>query len=166
MTAADRLPDSRRTFTAGIKPIERGNVKINRRAVVQGTLVFLALYCIHLLVLPMVAESFAKGDNASVMFGVHQLLGLATCLVSGYVAGSIAGEKGFFYGLGVGAMGTLISALAAVIWSLTMGARFPELQRLPFWIMINGFLSAFAGLLATYTEDEGNTVLDRTSKQG
>jgi hypothetical protein len=137
-------------------------VKINRRAILQGMLVFIALYCIHLLVLPTVAESFAKGDNASVMFGVHQFLGLATCLASGYVAGSIAGESGFFYGLGVGALGTLLSALAAVIWSMTMGSTFPELQRLPFWIMVNGFLSAFAGLLATYAEDDGSSLLDRT----
>lgn len=130
-------------------------MKVNLRAVLQGTLVFIALYCVHLLVLPWVAQAFAKGDDASVMFGIHQFLGLATCLVSGYVAASIAGENGFFYGLGVGALGTLISAVAAVVWSLTMDAPFPVLARLPFWAMVNGFLAGFAGLLATYSEDAG-----------
>jgi hypothetical protein len=128
-------------------------MKVNWRAVVQGTLVFIALYCVHLLVLPWLASSFAKGDYESIVFGLHQFLGLATCLASGYVAGAIAREKGFFYGLGVGGLGTLISAGAAVVWSLTMDAPFPTLERLPFWVMVNGFLSGFAGLLATYSDD-------------
>ncbi|MBM4201655.1 MAG: hypothetical protein FJ189_10265 [Gammaproteobacteria bacterium] len=128
-------------------------MNINVRAAVQGTLVFIALYCIHLLILPWLSEAFAQGDAESIVFGVHQFLGLATCMASGYVAASIAGEKGFFYGLGVGALGTLISALAAVIWSLTMDSPFPPLARLPFWVMVNGFLAAFAGLLATYSDD-------------
>lgn len=127
--------------------------KRNVRAVVQGTLVFIALYCVHLLILPWVSEAFSKGDGESLVFAVHQFLGLATCLVSGYVAASIAGENGFFHGLGVGALGTVISALAAVVWSLTLGSPFPTLSRLPFWIMVNGFLAAFAGLLATYDDD-------------
>ncbi len=127
--------------------------KINWRAVLSGTVIFLALYCVHLLVLPMLAEAFAKGDKESWVFGLHQFLGLATCLVSGYVAAVVAGEKGFFYGLGVGVLGTIISGLAAVLWSVTTDAPFPELARMPFWAMINGFLAAFAGLLATYAED-------------
>lgn len=127
--------------------------KINLRAVVQGTLVFIALYCIHLLILPWLSDAFTSGDRESLVFAIHQFLGLATCMVSGYVAAVIAGEKGFFYGLGVGALGTVISALAAVLWAVVMDAPFPTLVRLPFWVMVNGFLSAFAGLLATYSDD-------------
>jgi len=127
--------------------------KINFRAVLSGTVVFLAIYCIHLLVLPMLAEAFAKGDKESWVFALHQFLGLATCLVSGYVAAVVAGEKGFFYGLGVGVLGTIISGVAAVLWSMTMDAPSPQLARMPFWAMINGFLAAFAGLLATYSDD-------------
>ena len=127
--------------------------QINVRAVVQGTLVFIALYCIHLLILPWLSKAFAKGDAESIVFGVHQFLGLATCMASGYVAASVSGKNGFFYGLAVGALGTLISALAAALWSVTMDAPFPELARLPFWMMVNGFLAAFAGLLATYSDD-------------
>lgn len=126
---------------------------INFRAVISGTAVFLALYCVHLLFLPMLAEAYAKGDKESWVFGVHQLLGVATCLVSGYVAAVVSNEKGFFYGLGVGVIGTVISAIAAWAWSEVAGAPTPELSRLPFWAMINGFLAAFAGLLATYADD-------------
>lgn len=127
--------------------------RINVRAVVSGTVVFLALYCVHLLFLPMLAQAFAKGDKESWVFGFHQLLGLATCLASGYVAAVVSGEKGFFYGLGVGVLGTAISGLAAVLWSVTTGAPAPELVRMPFWAMTNGFLAGFAGLLATYEHD-------------
>lgn len=127
--------------------------KINLRAVISGTAAFLVLYCVHLMLLPMLAEAFAKGDKDSWVFGLHQFLGLATCLVSGYVAAVVAGEKGFFYGLGVGVLGTIISGLAAAAWSVTMHAPAPELARMPFWAMINGFLAAFAGLLATYADD-------------
>lgn len=126
---------------------------INIRAVISGTAVFLALYCVHLLFLPMLAEAYAKGDKESWVFGLHQLLGVATCLGAGYVAALVSGEKGFFYGLGVGVIGTIISAVAAWVWSQVAAAPVPELARLPFWAMINGFLAAFAGLLATYADD-------------
>lgn len=126
---------------------------IKIRAVVSGTVIYLALYCVHLLFLPMLFEAFAKGDKESWVFVLHQFLGLATCLVSGYVAAVVAGEKGFFYGLSVGVLGTVISGAAAALWALIMDAPVPELSRMPFWAMINGFLAAFAGLLATYSED-------------
>ena len=130
-------------------------------AITQGTLVFIALYCVHLLILPWLSETFAKGDGKSVVFGIHQFLGLATCMVSGYVAASVAGKNGFFYGLGVGAAGTLISAFAAVLWSLAMDAPFPALARLPFWMMINGLLAAVAGFLATHSADHGKSPATR-----
>lgn len=126
---------------------------INVRAVLSGTVAFLALYCIHLLFLPMLSEALARGDKESWIFGLHQFLGVATCLVSGYVAAVVAGEKGFFYGLGVGVLGTVISGVAAMLWAEVMDAPSPELSRMPFWAMINGFLAAFAGLLATYSDD-------------
>jgi putative membrane protein (TIGR04086 family) len=79
---------------------------------------------------------------------------VATCLVSGFVAGRIAGERGFLHGLGAGGLGTVITALAAVLWSFMTGADFPFLATLPFWVVVNGFLGAFAGLVATHLGEE------------
>ncbi len=121
---------------------------INRKAIYQGTLVFLALYVVHLIVVPILLRSLEDAKNSSVFWGIHQFLGVATCLISGFIAGRIAGQRGFFYGFNVGALGTVISALAALLWALVVGSKSPSLATLPFWIMINGFLGAFAGLLA------------------
>ena len=123
-------------------------MNINRKALVQGTGIFIVLYFIHLMMLPMVAKSTQSGNGASAWYGLHQFLGIATCLLSGFVAARIAGERGAFYGFNVGALGTVISALAAMLWSKITGAQFPGLGMLPFWIFVNGFLAAVGGLFA------------------
>jgi putative membrane protein (TIGR04086 family) len=123
-------------------------MNLNPKALIVGTAVFAALYFIHLMILPLLMKSLNSGGG-ELIFGVHQGLGLATCLLSGYIAARIAGRRGFMHGFNVAAIGTVLSALAAVLWSKLMDAPFPGLAMLPFWIFVNGSLAGFAGLFAT-----------------
>lgn len=124
---------------------------LNRRAVAWGTGVAVGLYTIHVLLLPVLVETGPGGSSNSILFGIHQMLGVATWLAGGYVAARMAGEKGFVYGFVVGVLGTILTALASIVWSLLTSAEFPIVVTLPFWILVNGFLAAFAGLLTTGT---------------
>lgn len=123
-------------------------MNFNLKAIAVGTAVFAALYFIHLMILPLLIKSLESGGG-EVIFAVHQGLGLATCLLSGYIAARIAGRRGFMHGFNVAALGTALSALAAALWSKLTGAPFPGLAMLPFWIFVNGSLAGFAGLFAT-----------------
>jgi putative membrane protein (TIGR04086 family) len=128
---------------------------INRKAIYQGTLVFIVLYAVHLIAVPILLSSIEDAKSSSVLWGIHQFLGIATCLIPGFIAGRIAGERGFFYGFNVGALGTVLSAVAALLWAVIAKSRLPSMATLPFWIMINGFLGAFAGFLATSIDRSG-----------
>ncbi len=131
---------------------------IHPKPILVGTAVFALLYFIHIMILPLLRNSLETGEGGA-MFVIHQMLGVATCFVSGYVAARIAGKRGFFYGFNVGALGTVLSALAAVAWSKIMGAGLPGLglATLPFWIFVNGSLAGFAGLLFTNTADNDDS---------
>jgi putative membrane protein (TIGR04086 family) len=128
----------------------------NPKAIIVGTAVFAFIYFLHIMILPLLKNSLDFGEG-SAMFAVSQMLGVATCFISGYVAARIAGERGFFYGFNVAALGTVISALAAVAFSLATGAKLPGLglQTLPFLIFVNGSLGGFAGLLIIDMVEEG-----------
>ncbi|PZN72737.1 MAG: hypothetical protein DM484_23965 [Candidatus Methylumidiphilus alinenensis] len=129
---------------------------VNPKAIIIGTSVFALLYVIHILILPLLKNSLDMGEGGS-MFAVSQMLGVSTCLISGYIAARVSGERGFFYGFNVGALGTVLSALAAVAWSMFTGAKLPGLGlvTLPYWIFVNGSLAGFAGLLVINMIDEG-----------
>ncbi len=128
----------------------------NPKAIIIGTAVFALIYAIHIMILPLLKNSLDMGDGDA-MFAVSQMLGVATCFISGYVSARISGQRGFFYGFNVGALGTVLSALAAVAFSIAMGARMPGLglRTLPFWIFVNGSLAGFAGLLVINMIEEG-----------
>ena len=127
----------------------------NRKALIWGTGVFIILYVVHLLLLPLLVGTEQGGKASDAMlYGIHQFLGLTTCLVPGFVAARLAQRSGFLHGFTVGGLGTLVTALAAVIWSLLTGAKFPALDTFPFWLLVNGFLSAFAGLIASNSNEE------------
>jgi hypothetical protein len=128
---------------------------INRKALFWGTGVFIVLYIIHLLLLPLLVGTEQGGKASdSTLYGIHQFLGLMTCLVPGFVAARLAKQSGFLHGFLVGGLGTFVTAAAAVLWSLLTGAKFPSLGTFPFWLLVNGFLSAFAGLVASNLKDE------------
>ena len=134
--------------------------EINTKAIFIGLAVFAGLYTLHVIILPLLKNSLDFGDGTA-MFAVSQMLGISTCFISGYASARVAGERGFFYGFNVGALGTVFSGLAAVVFSLATGAKLPEtgLSTLPFWLFVNGSLSGFAGLLVIDMIEEDSEVL-------
>lgn len=129
----------------------------NGRALLWGIGIFLGIYVLHVILLPLlVGQEAAASDNQGLLYAINQLLGLSTCLVSGFVAAKVAGHHGFLHGGIVGAVSTILTALLAMLWAIVTGAQFVGLATMPFWLVINGFLCAFAGLIATnMVEDEG-----------
>ncbi len=125
-------------------------IPINGKALVWGIATFCTLYTLHVVVLPWLIGSQAAGsENRELLYGISQFMGLATCLGAGYVAAHKSGHHGFVHGGIVGAVSTVITALAAMVWAIITEAKFFGLETLPFWMVINGFLGAFAGLLRT-----------------
>lgn len=123
---------------------------INGKALLWGIGIFIALYFFHISLLPtLVGKEAAESDSKEFLYFVSQALGLATCLVPGFVAARKAGHHGFVHGGIVGAVSTVVTALLAMAWAIATGSRFSGLATLPFWLVINGFLGAFAGLIAT-----------------
>ena len=129
---------------------------VNSKAIVIGTFVFLFMYAIHVLIFPLLKDSIDAG-NGEAMFALSQMLGVATCFISGYTSARIAGERGFFYGFNVGGLGTVLSAFAAVLWSMKTGETISTLGlvTLPYWIFVNGSLAGFGGLLVINMIEEG-----------
>lgn len=151
--ASDEVPRRRRRSSSEFEV----SVKVNQKAILWGVGVFSTLYVLHLLLLPLLVGTEDGGKSSDpVLYGIHQLLGLSTCLVGGFVAARIAGGLGFLHGLIVGMGGTLLSIVAATLWALVAGGSVPNAATLPFWMMVNGFLGAFGGLVAAnLTEDDG-----------
>ena len=128
--------------------------EVNGRALIRGIVLFLVLYTIHVVFLPqLVGEQAVTGEYQGLLYGINQALGLATCLIPGFLAAKIAGHHGFIHGGLVGGISTILTALIAMLWAIVTGAKFFGLETLPFWLVINMFLSAFAGLIATNLEE-------------
>lgn len=120
----------------------------NPKAVGYGVLVFAALYCAHLLIVPVAAKLFSDTEPFSALWILNQVLGFATVGVSGFVAGRIAGERRFSHGALVGALGTLASAVAAAIMAFFTSQEMPALASVIPWLVTNGFLSGIGALLS------------------
>jgi len=132
---------------------------IEGRALSWGISIYLLLYLLHILVLPLlVGERVAGSDNQGLLYAINQVLGLATCLVPGFIAARKAGHHGFMHGGIVGSVSTILTALLAMLWAIVAGSRFYGLETMPFWIVINGFLGAFAGLIATNMEEDKHPI--------
>jgi cyanate permease len=132
-------------------------MEINGRALVWGIGVFLAIYVLHISLLPtLVGKEAAESENQGLLYAINQVLGLATCLVSGFIAAKKAAHHGFVHGGIVGFISTILTALMAMLWSIITGAQFAGLATLPFWLVINAFLCAFAGLIATNMVEDGS----------
>lgn len=131
-------------------------MEINGKALLWGIGIFVAIYVLHIVLLPsLIGKEAAESENQGLLYAINQALGLATCLVSGFVAAKKADHHGFVHGGIVGFVSTILTALMAMLWSIVTGAKFAGLATLPFWLVVNGFLCAFAGLLATnMVEDE------------
>ncbi len=130
--------------------------KVRPIPIIVGTAIFALIYFVHIMILPLLRFTLEAGEGTA-MFAVSQMLGVATCFIPGYVSAKLSGERGFFYGFNVGALGTVLSDLAAVAFSKLTGAPLPGtgLSTLPFWIFVNGSLAGFAGLLVINMVEEG-----------
>lgn len=130
---------------------------LNGRALSWGVGLYIALYVMHLFVLPLlIGKEAASSESQGLLFALNQILGLATCLVPGYLAGRMAGRQGYLHGGIVGGVSTVITALMAMLWAVMTNAHFYGLDTLPFWIMVNVFLGAVAGIYATNLEEPDN----------
>lgn len=117
---------------------------LKRRAIIYGVLIYVALYCVHLLVIPIATRFFEGSETFSFLWILNQVLGFATVGVSGFVAGRMAGERRFLHGFTVGATGTVVTALAALAVSSITGRAPPQLISVFAWLITNGFLSGIA----------------------
>jgi hypothetical protein len=122
---------------------------LNLKAVIYGVLTFLGLYFINILVsqllLSAISPMAAGGTNYAYMF-LSQLMGVAVLLVPGFVAGRIATERGFTHGAVTGAIGTLLTALAALIVAFFRSRGIPISGTLFFWLIMNSMLCGFGGM--------------------
>ena len=87
------------------------------------------------------------GTNYAYMF-LSQLMGVIIILVPGFLAGRIATERGFIHGAATGAIGTLLTALAALIVALFRSRGIPISGTLFFWLIMNSILCGFGGMVA------------------
>ena len=121
---------------------------LRQKALLYGIATFAAFYTAHLMIVPLFAGIVDKPGTSTSLYILHQVLGLATVIVSGYVAGAVAGARRFLHGFTVGAAGTLLSALAAywVNWLSRNGAS--PIANLFLWLPVNGFLSGLGALFS------------------
>lgn len=121
---------------------------LHRQALVQGLGIFLGLYFLHIVIVPLLGKiSAGPWKDNSVIFFTSQLLGVATCLVSGFWAGRVAGRRGFLHGLLVASMGMVVTAAAALGWAQVFNLKAPFLGSLFHWMFINGAITGFAGMV-------------------
>ena len=118
---------------------------IHQKAIVYGVLAFIGLYTAHLLIVPFFAGLLGKGG--AILGLLSQLLGIAALLIPGFLAGRLAGERGFTHGCIVGALGTLASALVAFVVSVFAGSEFLVGIHSLFRLLLNSMLSGFGGML-------------------
>jgi hypothetical protein len=121
---------------------------IHPKALGYGVLVFAALYVAHVFIIPIAAQIFTETSPFSPLWILNQVLGFATVGVSGFVAGRIAGERQFFHGALVGALGTVASAVAAAIMAFFTSQKMPAVVSVILWLITNGFLSGMGALLS------------------
>ena len=88
----------------------------------------------------------AAGRTNYVYAFLGQLMGVAILLVPGFLAGRIATERGFTHGVVTGAIGTLLTALAALIVALFRSRGIPISGTLFFWLIMNSMLCGFGGM--------------------
>jgi len=131
-------------------------INLNGRAILSGIGLYVLLYFLHIGALPwLVGEKAAGSDEQVVLYFVSQGLGILTCLAPGYLAAKMAGHHGFVHGGLVGGISTVITALIAMVFAIVAGSQFVGFGSMPFWVVVNGFLGAFAGIMASdLTDDE------------
>ncbi len=122
------------------------NRTFNRKAILWGVGLFSIFYAAHILVMPPLMRLFENAATNRNLYLVHQLLGILTCVVAGFAAGWIAGQRGFAHGLCVGVAATLLSAFAAMLFAALTTSTFTFSYSIILWSLTNGFLCGIAGM--------------------
>src|SRR5918999_508352 len=135
--------------------------KIDRRAVMKGVIVFTGLLILIAYILPgLVFTTIAKqlgeksGTLGIVLTFSERLLWIVSVMVPGAVAGRAAGKHFFLHGALVGIIGSVISVLFLLFWSLATGARFPMDSSLLVKFLATVFLCGFGGMVSERRDDQ------------
>lgn len=126
--------------------------KIDRRAVMKGMIVFTGLLLAYILlgfVFTTVAKQLGEksGTLGIVLTLSGRLLWIVSVMVPGAVAGRVAGKHFFLHGALVGIIGSVISVLFLLFWSLATGARFPMDSSLLVKFLATVLLCGFGGMV-------------------
>jgi hypothetical protein len=124
---------------------------LNLKAVIYGVLAYVGLYFIDILVVQLLASATSSmaADGTNYVYSLlSQFMGVVVILVPGFLAGRIATERGFTHGAVTGAIGTLLTALAALIVALFRSRGIPISGTLFFWLIMNSMLCGFGGMAA------------------
>jgi putative membrane protein (TIGR04086 family) len=133
--------------------------KIDRRAVMKGVIVFTGLLIAYIL-LGLVFTTIAKqlgeksGTLGVVLTFSERLLWIVSVMVPGAVAGRVAGKHFFLHGALVGIVGSVISVLFLLFWSLTTGAPSPMDSSLLLKFLATVFLCGFGGMVSERRGDQ------------
>ena len=133
--------------------------KIDRRAVMKGVIVFTGLLLAYILlgfVVTTVAKQLGEksGTLGVVLTFSERLLWIVSVMVPGAVAGRVAGKHFFLHGALVGIIGSVISVLFLLFWSLATGARFPMDSSLLVKFLVTVFLCGFGGMVSERRGDQ------------
>jgi putative membrane protein (TIGR04086 family) len=133
--------------------------KIDRRAVMKGVIVFTGLLLAYILlgfVFTTVAKQLGEksGTLGVVLTFSERLLWIVSVMVPGAVAGRVAGKHFFLHGALVGIIGSVISVLFLLLWSLATGARFPMDSSLLVKFLVTVFLCGFGGMVSERRGDQ------------
>ncbi len=133
--------------------------KIDRRAVMKGVIVFTGLLIAYIL-LGLVFTTIAKqlgeksGTLGVVLTFSERLLWIVSVMVPGAVAGRAAGKHFFLHGALVGIIGSVISVLFLLFWSLATGAPSPMDSSLLLKFLATVFLCGFGGMVSERRGDQ------------
>lgn len=120
---------------------------MDKKAIAVGVVVFAGLYVFHAVVIPLLVSFSGRNIlSGSLIWLVHQSLGLLTCVIAGLVSGRIAGGSGFKHGFIVGMLGTILSAFLASMMPVSPVSSYPLGVRVVAWLMVNGAITGLAGL--------------------
>ena len=133
--------------------------KIDRRAVMKGVIVFTGLllaYILPGLVFTTIAKQLGEksGTLGIVLTFSERLLWIVSVMVPGAVASRAAGKHFFLHGALVGMIGSVISVLFLLFWSLATGARFPMDSSLLWKFLATVFLCGLGGMAGERRDDQ------------
>ncbi len=120
---------------------------MDKKAIIWGLATFAGLYVFHAAVIPFLVNMTDRNViSGSLIWSLHQLLGLLTCVIAGIVSGRIAADAGFKHGFIVGMLGTLLSAALASMMPVSPVSSYPLGVKVVSWLLVNGAITGLAGI--------------------